>query len=80
MLYDTYSDLFFELIFISPFVSAFHLFNDIIHYNKMGGLKKEVSRLCQQVFVVNGVWANQNKAMMAMVNLQSRGISEDRIL
>jgi hypothetical protein len=39
-----------------------------------------VSRLSQQVFVVNGVWANQNKAMMAMLYLQSRGITEDRIL
>jgi hypothetical protein len=43
-------------------------------------MKKEVSRLSQQVFFVNGVWANQNKAMMAMLNLQSRGITEERIL
>jgi hypothetical protein len=43
-------------------------------------MKKEVSRLSQQVFLVNGVWANQNKAMMAMLNLQSRGITEERIL
>ena len=61
-------------------VAAFRLFNDITYYNKIGGLKKEVSRLSQQVFVVNGVWANQNKAMMAMIKLQSRGITEDRIL
>jgi hypothetical protein len=65
---------------LPPSVAAFRLFNDIREYNKIGGLKKEVSRLSQQVFVVNGVWANQNKAMMAMLNLQSRGITEDKIL
>jgi hypothetical protein len=56
------------------------LFNDIRENDKIGGLKKAVSRLCQQIFFVNGVWANQNKAMMAMLNLQSRGITEDKIL
>jgi hypothetical protein len=57
-----------------------HLFNEIKDYNKIGGLKKEVSRLCQQIFVVNGICTNQNKAMVAMINLQSRGITDDKIL
>jgi hypothetical protein len=65
---------------IPPYVAALRLFNEIRDYDKIGGLKKEVSRLCQQIFVVNEVWANQNKAMMTMINLQSRGITEDRIL
>jgi hypothetical protein len=65
---------------LPPSVAAFRLLNDIKDYNKIGGLKREVSRLCQQIFVVNGICANQNKAMMAMINLQSRGITEDRIL
>jgi hypothetical protein len=60
-------------------IAALRLFNEIKDYNKIGGLKKELSRLSQQIFVVNGIWANQNKAMMAMINLQSRGITEDRI-
>jgi hypothetical protein len=65
---------------LPPYVAALRLFNEIRDYDKIGGLKKEVSRLCQQVFVVNGICANQNKAMMAMINLQSRGITEQRIL
>ena len=65
---------------LPPSVAALRLFNDIQAYNKIGGLKREVSRLSQQVFVVNGVWANQNKAMIAMLNLQSQGITEDKIL
>jgi hypothetical protein len=39
-----------------------------------------VSRLSQQIFFVNGICANQNKAMMAMINLQSRGITEEQII
>jgi hypothetical protein len=65
---------------IPPYVAALRLFNEIREYDKIGGLKNEMSRLSQQIFVVNRVWANQNKAMMAMINLQSRGITEDRIL
>jgi hypothetical protein len=65
---------------LPPSVAALRLFNDIKDYNKIGGLKKEVSRLCQQIFVVNGICANQNKAMMAMINLQSRGITEEQII
>jgi hypothetical protein len=65
---------------LPPSVAALRLFNDIRDYNKICGLKKELCRLCQQIFVVNGIWANQNKAMMTMLNLQSRGITEDRIL
>ena len=65
---------------LPPYVAALRLFNEINDYNEIGGLKKEVSRLSQQVFVVNTICANQNKAMMAMINLQSRGITEDRLL
>jgi hypothetical protein len=43
-------------------------------------LKRELCMLCQQIFVVNGVCADQKKAMMAMLNLQSLGITEEQIL
>ena len=33
----------------------------------MGGLKNEISKLCQQIFVVKGICSDQNKAMMAMI-------------
>jgi hypothetical protein len=65
---------------LPPYIAALRLFNDIKDCNKIGGLKKELSWLCQQIFVVKGIYANQNQAMMAMINLQSRGITEDRIL
>ena len=65
---------------LPPNIAALRLFNEIKDYDKIGGLKKEVSRLSQQIFIVNGVWANQNKAMVAMINLQSRGITEEEIM
>jgi hypothetical protein len=61
-------------------VVAFRLFRDIIDYNKIGGLKKELEKLLTQVFTVKECCFRQNKSMMAMLNLQSRGITEDRIL
>ena len=65
---------------IPPYVAAFRLFNEIRDYNKIGELKKEVSRLCQQIFVIKGLCANQNEVMMTLVNLKSHGITEDNIL
>jgi hypothetical protein len=49
---------------LPPYVAALRLFNDINDYNKIGGLRNEVSRLSQQIFVVNTICANQNKAMV----------------
>jgi hypothetical protein len=65
---------------LPPSVAALLLFNDTRDYNKMGGLKRELSNLCQQIFAINGICTNQNKAMMAILNLQSRGITEDNVL
>lgn len=60
--------------------AAFKVIKDIKDYNKIGGLKKEVCRLAQQIFVVNGVCANQNKSLTALVTLRRYGITEDKIL
>ena len=65
---------------LPPSVAALRLLNEIRDYDKIGGMKREISALCQQIFFVNGVWANQNKAMRTILNLQSRGITEDKIL
>ncbi|MFL6322584.1 MAG: hypothetical protein ACJ72Q_19205, partial [Nitrososphaeraceae archaeon] len=61
-------------------MAASRLLNEIRDYDKIGGMKREISRLSQQLIVVDGICTNRNKAMRAMLNLQSRGISEDRIL
>jgi hypothetical protein len=56
-------------------VAALRLFNNIRDYNKIGGLKKERDKLLTQVFAVKEWFFRQNKSMMAMLNLQSRGIT-----
>jgi hypothetical protein len=60
--------------------AAFHVLNNIRDYNKIGGLKKELNKLTAEVVSVNEICFCQSKSMMAMFNLQSRGISEDKIL
>jgi hypothetical protein len=65
---------------LPPSVAASRLLNEIREYDKIGGMKREISRLCQQLIMVDGICTNRNKSVMAMLNLQSRGITEDRIL
>jgi hypothetical protein len=38
---------------LPSYVAAHRLFNEIRDYRKIGGMKTEISRLCQQAFVVN---------------------------
>jgi hypothetical protein len=65
---------------LSPSVAALRLFNDIRDYKKIGGLKKELEKLLTQVFAVKQLCFSQNKSMMTMLNLQSRGITEEQII
>ena len=65
---------------LPSYVAAHRLFNEIRDYRKIGGMKTEISRLCQQAFVVNEVCTNQNKAMRTILNLQSRRITEEQII
>jgi hypothetical protein len=41
---------------------------------------KELERLLTQVFALKQLCFSQNKSMMAMLNLQSRGITEEQII
>ena len=60
--------------------AAVHVINNIRDYNKIGGVKKELNRLTTQVLAVDKIGFHQNKAMRAVINLQSRGITEERLL
>ena len=64
-----------------PFASAtMRLIEDIKAYNKINDLKKELSSLYMQKHTVDQVCFSQNKSMIAMLNLQSRGITEEQII
>jgi hypothetical protein len=65
---------------LSPLTCTLRLIDDIKKYNKIDGLKKELSSLYLQKHTVDQVCFSQNKSMRALINLQSLGITEDRIL
>jgi hypothetical protein len=65
---------------LSPLTSTLRLIDDIKKYNKIDGLKKELSSLYMQKYTVDQLCFSQNKSMMALINLQSRGITEEQII
>ena len=69
-----------KLYNLPPLAATLRLIEDIKLYNKIDGLKKELSSLYLQKHTVDQVCFSQNKSMRALINLQSRGITEDRIL
>jgi len=64
----------------SFFDSTVRLIDDIKKYNKIDGLKKELSALYMQKYTLDQVCSSQNKSMRALINLQSRGITEDQLI
>ena len=56
------------------------MIEEIRDYNKLGGIKKQLSNLATKVFVMNQLSARQNNAIMTLFKLQSRGVTEDQIL
>jgi hypothetical protein len=65
---------------LPPSFAAFCLFNDIREYSKIGGSEKELERLLTQVFAVKECWLRQNQSMMAVLRLQTHGITEGQII
>ncbi|MFL6369676.1 MAG: hypothetical protein ACJ72F_02460, partial [Nitrososphaeraceae archaeon] len=49
-------------------------------YNKIDGLKKELSALYLQKYTLNQVCFRQNQAVMSVTRLQTHGKTEDRML
>jgi hypothetical protein len=60
--------------------AAYRVIEDIHYYNKLGGIKKELSDVNTKVFVMNQISARQNNAVMTVTKLQSREVTEDQIL
>jgi hypothetical protein len=64
-----------------PFVSeTLRLIDDIKRYNKINGLKKELNALCFQKYTLSEACSSHNQALITLAKLQSRGITEDRLL
>jgi hypothetical protein len=68
-----------EMYNLSMESAAYRVIEDIQYYNRLGGMKKELSDVSAKVFVMNQFSARQNNAVMALIKLQSQGITEDQI-
>lgn len=53
---------------------------DIENYDKMGGLKCEISKLVMQKYTIDQMAAPRNKAITALIKLQSYSVTDDEIL
>jgi len=69
-----------EMNNLSMETAAYRVIEDIHYYNKLGGIKKELSDVNTKVFVMNQISARQNNAVMTVTKLQSREVTEDQIL
>jgi hypothetical protein len=49
-------------------------------YNRICALKKELSTLNFQKYAINEFCSGHSKAMMALLYLQSHGVTEDQII
>jgi hypothetical protein len=59
---------------------AFRVLSDIIDYNKIGGLRKELEKLLTQIFAVKECCFRQNESMMALLSLRTHGITQEQII
>jgi hypothetical protein len=57
-----------------------HLIADIKKYNKINGLKKELSTLYLFKFAINEACSSQTESLITLAKLKSYGVTEDRIL
>ena len=65
---------------LTPSAAALRVINVVSDYNKKGQLEHELSELNFQKYAINRFCSSHNQVIMSLINLQSHGITEDRIL
>jgi hypothetical protein len=60
--------------------AAVYVLNNLRDYNKKGQLKKELSSLYLQKYALVQACERQSQGLIALANLKSHGITEDRLL
>jgi hypothetical protein len=60
--------------------AAVYVLNNLRDYNTKGQLKKELSSLYLQKYAINEFCSHHSQVIMALMNLKTHGITEDRIL
>jgi hypothetical protein len=69
-----------EIYGLTPSAAVLHVINIIKKYNKKGQLQRELSSLYLQKYAVDEFCSRHSQAIMALTNLKSHGLTEDRIL
>jgi hypothetical protein len=65
---------------LPPLTATMHLIDDIKKYNKIDGLKRELSSLYLQKYTINEACSRYSQAIMALINLRNHGVTEEQIL
>jgi hypothetical protein len=69
-----------EIYNISIPAAAYRVIEDIENYNRVGGLKKGISRLATEIYAMNEICAPRDKAIASLLRLQNYGITDIEIL
>jgi hypothetical protein len=64
---------------LPPLATTLQLIDDI-KYNKINGLKEELSALYLQKYTLDQACSRQSQSLIALANLRSHGLTEDRLL
>jgi hypothetical protein len=59
--------------------AAYKIVEDIQHYSQLGGLKKELERLQQQIFMSNMIMTTRQQALVSLMRLQALGVTDMEI-
>ncbi|WP_162478177.1 hypothetical protein [Nitrososphaera sp. AFS] len=59
--------------------AAYRVMEEIESYERIGGLKNEISNLVMQKYAIDQICAQRNKAITSLVKLQSFGVTDEKI-
>ena len=65
---------------LSPLAATLRLIDDIKKYNKINGLKEELSTLYLQKYTLDQACSRQTQSLIVLAKLKSYGLTEDRLL
>jgi hypothetical protein len=59
--------------------AAYRVMEEIENYERIGGLKNEISKLVMQKFTIDQICEQRNKAITSLIKLQSYGVADEEI-
>ena len=65
---------------LSPLAATLRLIDDIKKYNKINGLREELSALYLQKYTLDQACSRQSQSLIGLAKLKSYGLTEDRLL